>query len=118
MKRLLPLLAILILAGCGTTSNDITQNLQPLPEGAASFQCDSGNRIIIGPAKDGGTQLAYRGEAIRVTASETEGVAILQGEGLTWREEGLQGTLSGTWQEDGGTYNETCTRVLQPASGW
>ena len=116
MKRLFQILALLVLVGCSTTSNDITQNLRPLPEGAESFQCDSGNRIIIEKTKDGGTQLDYRGEAIRMTQSEAENITVLEGEGLTWHEEGLQATLSGMWQEDGQPYTETCTRVLQPAN--
>lgn len=47
MKRLFLLLAALPLVACTTTSNELNQNLEPLPAKAISYQCDSGNRIIV-----------------------------------------------------------------------
>ena len=114
MKRLMPLLALLILAGCSTTSNDVTQNLKPLPAEAVSWQCDSGNRIIVQPAKDGAAELLYRGDAIKVTERSDETGTVLEGAGLTWQVNNLYAELSGTYTEDGRTYTERCTQVLTP----
>ncbi len=116
MKRLIPLVSLLILAGCSTTSNDITQNLMPLPAHATSWQCDSGNRIILQQAKDGSAELLYRGEVIKVQENEDDSGTVLNGSGLVWKTEGLKGELSGTYTDNHATYSERCTRVLKPAS--
>ena len=114
MKRLMPLLSLLVLAGCSTTSNDVTQNLKPLPAGAVSWQCDSGNRIIVQPSQDGATELLYRDNAIKMAERSDEEGSVLEGEGLTWQVNGLYAELSGTYKDDGKAYTERCTQVLTP----
>ncbi len=114
MKRLIPLLALLALAGCSTTSNDITQNLKPLPDGAVSWQCDSGNRIILQPGQDGSTELLYRDNSIKVKSASNDDATVLEGAGLTWKTDGLYAELSGTYTGDGTAYTERCTQVLTP----
>ena len=114
MKRLMPLLALLVLAGCSTTSNDVTQNLKPLPAGAVSWQCDSGNRIIVQPSQDGATELLYRDNAIKMAERSDEEGSVLEGEGLTWQVNDLYAELSGTYTDDGKAYTDRCTRVLTP----
>lgn len=113
MKRIFPLLALLALAGCSTTSNDITQNLKPLPAQATSWQCDSGNRIILQQAKDGNgvMEMLYRNEKITMTMQDN----VLTGDGLVWQTNGISGTLSGTYRGDV-SYTEHCTQVLRPAA--
>ena len=115
MKRIFPLLALLVLAGCSTTSNDVTQNLLPLPSHATSWQCDSGNRIIVQTAKDGSTEMLYRGDTIKVKESGDSGT-VLEGSGLVWKTEGLKGELSGTYTDNHVAYTERCTQVLRPAA--
>jgi len=114
MKRLIPLCALLMLAGCSTTSNDVTQNLEPLPSGATSWQCDSGNRIIVQPSQDGAVEMLYRGEEIRMTGQSNDSETLLTGAGLTWKVNGLYAELSGTYKEDDTVYTERCTQVLMP----
>lgn len=114
MKRLMPLLTLLTLAGCSTTSNDVTQNLKSLPTDAVSWQCDSGNRLIVQPYQDGTAGLHYRDDTIKMTERSNETGTVLEGAGLTWRVHNLYAELSGTYTEDGKAYNERCTQVLQP----
>ncbi len=114
MKRLISLLALAALAGCSTTSNDITQNLESLPAKATSWQCDSGNRIIAQPSRNDGTELRYRGDVIKVAERANEASSALEGAGLTWQTKGLYAELSGTYSEDGVAYTERCTQVLTP----
>ncbi len=114
MKRLMPLAMLLALIGCSTTSNDVTQNLKPLPSGAVSWQCDSGSRIIVLPPQHETTELLYHGNTLNMVEHSSSTGSTLKGEGLTWQVNSLYAELSGTYTDDGNAYTERCTQVLTP----
>ncbi len=112
MKHLFSLLAILALAGCGTTSNNITQNLMPLPKQATSWQCDSGNRIIIQPTKDNSTEILYRGETIKIQNDfDPKNMDLVQNN-LVWKVNGINANFSYTNPKNQTSYTEYCFQVL------
>ena len=114
MKRLL-LLLLLPLAACSTPdNNDINQNLLPLPPKAISYQCDSGNRIIVTYPTTESAEILYTQEEIPMQIAVSASGARYTGEDLIWWTKGQDGTLFkvDTNQETGDLL-ERCTQVLK-----
>ena len=114
MKRLL-LLLLLPLAACTTPdSNDFNQNLLPLPENATSYQCDSGNRIIVTYNGSDKAELLYRQENITMDITRSASGARYAGEGLVWWSKGNDANLyMADNDNDTGRQIERCTVVLK-----
>ena len=114
MKRLL-LLLLLPLAACTTPdSNDINQNLLPLPENATSYQCDSGNRIIVTYTGSDKAELLYRQEKITMDITRSASGARYAGGGLVWWTKGNDANLfMADKDNDTGKQIERCTVVLK-----
>lgn len=114
MKRLLPLL-FLSLAACSTPdSNDINQNLLPLPENASSFQCDSGNRIIVTYPSTETAEILYKQDEISMQIAPSASGARYAGEELVWWTKGQEGTLfKADTGNEAGMALEHCTAVLK-----
>lgn len=114
MKRLLLLLSI-PLAACSTPdSNDINQNLLPLPLKATSYQCDSGNRIIATYPSTENADILYKQEKILMKTTISASGTRYMGEDFVWWTKGQDGTLfkADTSQETGDLL-ERCTQVLK-----
>ena len=113
MKRLW-LLLLLPLAACTTPdSNDMTQNLLPLPADATSYQCDSGNRIIVTYHKNDTATLSYlQKDYTMEMAMSASGVRYV-GNGLVWWTKGQEGFLFDDNKKDEGELIENCTVVLK-----
>lgn len=114
MKRLL-LLLLLPLSACTTpNSNDFNQNLLPLPENATSYQCDSGNRIIVTGNGSDKAELLYRQEKITMAITRSASGARYAGEGLVWWIKGNDANLyMADKDKDTGREIERCTVVLK-----
>ncbi len=114
MKRLLFLL-LLPLAACSTPdSNDISQNLLPLPPKATSYQCDSGNRIIMTHPSTETVELQYKQETLSIhTTDSTDGSRYL-GNGFIWSTNGQEAFLFKTnAHNEPRDLLERCTQVLK-----
>lgn len=114
MKRLF-LLLVLPLAACSTLdSNDINQNLMPLPTGAVSYQCDSGNRIIATYPTTETAEIGYMQETILMQIAVSASGARYVGNGLVWWTKGQDGTLFRAVNvNETGDLVERCTEVLK-----
>lgn len=118
MKRLL-LLLLLPLAACTTPdSNDFNQNLLPLPQNATSYQCDSGNRIIVTYTGSDKAELLYRQEKIMMDITRSASGSRYAGEGFVWWIKGNDANLFMTNNDkdkdnDTGKQIERCTVVLK-----
>ena len=114
MKRLL-LLLLLPLAACTTPdSNDFNHNLLPLPENATSYQCDSGNRIIVTYTGSDKAELLYRQEKIAMDITRSASGARYADEGLVWWIKGNDANLfMADKDNDTGKQIERCTVVLK-----
>lgn len=90
MKKLFALLTVsLLISACSTTSNDFTQALLKKPEGATSYQCDSGHRIFVWNETKNDTQTAtiqYRRDKYTLTrqADSTKEDETHKGENMAW----------------------------------
>lgn len=114
MKRLFFLL-VLPLAACSTPdSNDINQNLLPLPPNAVSYQCDSGNRIIATYPTTETAEILYQEETIPMQIAISASGARYVGDGLVWWTKGQDGTLlKAVNGNETGDLIERCTEVLK-----
>lgn len=114
MKRLLPLLFLSLAACSTTTSNDINQNLLPLPENASSYQCNSGNRIIVTYPSTETAEILYKQDKIAMQISPSASGARYVGEELVWWTKGQEGALfKADVGNEAGIVLEYCTAVLK-----
>lgn len=114
MKRLFLLLAALSLVACTTTSNDLSQNLEPLPPKAISYQCDSGNRIIVTYPDNESAEVKYMGDKYPMKIAISASGARYVGQSLVWWTKGNDGSLyKAVNTDDTGDQIETCTQVLK-----
>ncbi len=114
MKRLFLLLA-LPLAACTTPdSNDLNQNLMPLPPNAVSYQCDSGNRIIVTYPTDETAEVTYQQQTVPMHIAISASGARYVGGGLVWWTKGQNGTLfTAINDNETGDIIDHCTEVLK-----
>lgn len=114
MKRLL-LFLLLPLAACSTPdSNDISQNLLPLPPEAVSYQCDSGNRIIVTYPSTETAEVLYKQEKFSMQIAVSASGARYAGDSLVWWTKGQDGTLfKADINNEAGDLLERCTQVLK-----
>ena len=114
MKRLFLLLAALSLTACTTTSNELNQNLEPLPPGAISYQCDSGNRIIVTYPDNETANVKYMGDTVPMKIAISASGARYVGDNLVWWTKGNEGSLyKAVNQSETGEMIENCTQVLK-----
>ncbi len=114
MKRLFLLLAALPLVACTTTSNDLSQNLEPLPPKAISYQCDSGNRIIVTYPDNETAEVKYMGDKYAMKIAISASGARYVGDGLVWWTKGNDASMyKAVNHTETGDLIETCTQVLK-----
>ena len=114
MKRLFLLLALPLVACSTPDSNDISQNLLPLPPKAVSYQCDSGNRIIVTYPTTETAEILYQQDEIPMQIAISASGARYVGGGLVWWTKGQDGTLfSAVGENETGDILERCTEVLK-----
>ena len=114
MKRLLLLLAALPLVACTTTSNQLNQNLEPLPANAVSYQCDSGNRIIATYPDNETAQVKYMDDTYQMKIAISASGARYVGDGLVWWTKGNDASMYKALNNtDTGELIENCTQVLK-----
>lgn len=114
MKRLFLLLAALPLVACTTTSNELNQNLEPLPAKAISYQCDSGNRIIVTYPANETAEVKYMGDMYPMTIAISASGARYVGDGLVWWTKGNEGSMyKAIDNTETGELIENCTEVLR-----
>lgn len=114
MKRLFLLLATLPLVACTTTSNDLSQNLEPLPPKAISYQCDSGNRIIVTYPDNDTAEVKYMDDTYQMKIALSASGARYVGDDLVWWTKGNEASMyKAVNNTDTGDRIENCTQVLK-----
>ena len=114
MKRLFLLLAALPLVACTTTSNELNQNLEPLPAKAISYQCDSGNRIIVTYPTTDTAEVKYMDDKYQMKIAISASGARYVGDGLVWWTKGNEASMyKAVNNTETGEQIENCTQVLK-----
>ena len=114
MKRLFPVLAALSLVACTTTSNQLNQNLEPLPPKAISYQCDSGNRIIVTYPDNDTAEVKYMDDTYQMKIAISASGARYIGDGLVWWTKGNEASMyKAIDNTETGNHIENCMQVLK-----
>ena len=114
MKRLFLLLAALPFVACTTTSNELNQNLEPLPAKAISYQCDSGNRIIVTYPDNETAEVKYMDDTYQMKIAISASGARYVGDGLVWWTKGNEASMyKAVNNTETGERIENCTQVLK-----
>ena len=109
MKRLFLVLAALPLVACTTTSN-----LEPLPPQAISYQCDSGNRIIVTYPDNDTAEVKYMDDTYQMKIAISASGARYIGDGLVWWTKGNEASMyKAIDNTETGDQIENCMQVLK-----